>query len=106
MYMKSREQIQLEVDQILESLDGLKRAETTPFFYTRLMARLDNTPVGVWNQWMAFIARPAVSLGLLFIFLVMNGYLLLNKFSENNDQTAQGSDYVAQQITYFDNNTP
>jgi len=104
--MKSREQIQNEVERTLESLDGLERAETTPFFYTRLMARLETAPVGVWNQWMAFIARPVVSLSILFLFLLMNGYLLINKISEENEQGPQASDYVAQQITYFDNNTP
>ena len=104
--MKSREQIQSEVDKTLDSLEGLQRAETTPFFYTRLMARMDSAPTSVWNQWMAFIARPAVSLGLLFLFLLMNGYLIFNKFSQDNESVPQGSDYVAQQITYFDNNTP
>ena len=104
--MRNREQIEREIDQTMESLDGLKRAEADPFFYTRLIARVENGQVGVWNQWMAYISRPAVSLGLLLLFLVMNGYLLLNKLSEDNEQTAQAPDYAAQQITYFDNNTP
>lgn len=90
----------------MDSLDGLKRAETAPFFYTRLMGRLERPESSLWNRCMEFLARPAVSLGILLLFMLMNGYLILNKLSDNNEQVNPGSEYVAQQITYFDNNTP
>lgn len=90
----------------MESLEGLKRAETAPFFYTRLMARLEKTETNIWNRWMEFLSRPAVSLGLLFLFLLMNGYLLFSKLPVDDEQVTPGSEYVAQQITYFDNPTP
>ena len=98
--------IQGEVERTMESLEGLKRAETAPFFYTRLMARLERTEANAWNRWMEFLSRPAVSLGLLLVFLLMNGYLLFSKLSADDEQVTPGSEYVAQQITYFDNPTP
>lgn len=104
--MKSANHIQTEVERTLDSLDGLKRAETAPFFYTRLMARLERSETSVWNQWMELLSKPAVSLGLLLIFLCMNGYLLFNRLTEKTESQVPGSEYVAQQITYFDNNTP
>jgi hypothetical protein len=36
----------------------------------------------------------------------MNGYLLFSKLSVDDEQVTPGSEYVAQQITYFDNPTP
>ena len=104
--MKSREHIQKEVDLTLESLEGLHRAETMPFFYTRLMARLEQPGSTIWNRWMAWLAKPAVSLGILFLFLVLNGYLLMNKYQQQDEQVTPGTEYVAQQISYFDNSTP
>lgn len=104
--MINDQNIRREVERTMESLEGLKRAETDPFFYTRLMARLERTETNVWNRWMEFLSRPAVSLGLLFLFLLMNGYLLVNRLSADDDQVTPGSEYVAQQITYFDNPTP
>lgn len=106
MYMNNREHIQKEVDRTLESLDGLKRAETAPFFYTRLMARLERPEQTVWNQWMAWLAKPAVSMGILFLFLLLNGFLLFNLFNQAEEPASPGSEYVAQQISYFDNSTP
>lgn len=104
--MTDNQHIQREVEKTMESLEGLKRAETAPFFYTRLMARLEKTETNIWNRWMEFLSRPAVSLGLLFLFLLMNGYLLLSKLPVDDEQVTPGSEYVAQQITYFDNPTP
>lgn len=104
--MHSSKKIQEQVEQAMNSLDNMKRAEAPPFFYTRLMARLDSTEATIWNRSMNFLSRPAVSLGLLFLFLVMNGYLIVSKITDEGDQAPVGNEYVAQQITYFDNSTP
>lgn len=106
MYMKNREDIQKEVDLTLGSLDGLTRAETAPFFYTRLKARMARQETGEWNRWMGWLARPSVSMGILLLFLLLNGYLMFNLYNQREEQVTPATDYVAQQITYFDTNTP
>jgi hypothetical protein len=55
---------------------------------------------------MAWLAKPAVSLGILLLFLMLNGYLLMNRFQQEDEQVTPGTEYVAQQISYFDNGTP
>lgn len=93
--------IQNEVEQTLNSLNGLSRAEASPFFYTRLTARMESAPLSVWTRALAFLSQPAVSLSLLFFFLVLNGYLVFSSLQEN-EEAGSTQEYVAQQISYFD----
>lgn len=101
--MEQRQDIRKEVDLTLESLDGMTRAEASPFFFTRLMARMEAEPLNPWTRAMLFLAKPAVSLSLLFFFLLFNGFLILSSLQEQEEAGTQ--DYVAQQISYFDNLT-
>ena len=39
--MKKNYQIEEEIERTLQSLEGIKPAEPTPFFYTRLQARME-----------------------------------------------------------------
>lgn len=102
--MQHKQDLQKELDLTLNSFDGASRAEAPAFFYTRLIARMESGSVSIWSRWVEILARPAVSLGILFIFLLMNGYLILNNLPQEEEVSQQ--DYVSQQITYFDTNSP
>jgi hypothetical protein len=102
--MQQQNNIQREVDLTMNSLDGLSRAETTPFFYTRLTARMESRYESFWSKSLSFLARPAVALSILFVFLLINGYLIFSSVGRSEESIQQ--DYVAQQISYFDNNMP
>lgn len=103
--METRPTIQNEVELTLISLDGVQRAKPSPFFYTRLMAKMESSPLSLWSRAMAFLSQPAVSLSLLFFFLLLNGYLVFSSLQESED-AGTTQDYVAQQISYFDNLNP
>lgn len=60
-----------ELEQILNSLNGIRRAEMPPFFYTRLQAQLNKKNEGAGYFWY-LLTRPAVSLGTLSLLLVLN----------------------------------
>lgn len=102
--MKSKKDIAQLTDQVMNSLDGIQRAETQPFFYTRLMARMEGGTLHGWNRWMAYLSRPAVSLALLLVFLVINGYLIFNQLSAQPEMTPAASDYAVMQVSYLDDN--
>jgi hypothetical protein len=67
--MKKEEPVQPHIDDILQSLDGLQRAEPQPFFYTRLLARLENHPAEKTWEW---LSKPVFSLATLLLLLVLN----------------------------------
>ncbi len=102
--MKSKQDIDQLAEQILNSLDGIERAETQPFFYTRLMARMEGSGMNQWNRWMAFLSKPAVSLALLFVFLMINGFLIFNKLESQKEVSGATSDYAQMQVAYLDPN--
>jgi len=102
--MEQKHDIQKELDLTLNSLDGIQRAETRPFFYARLVARMEEAESGVWGKMMLLLGRPAISLAILFTFLMINGYLLFTSLSSTDE--VEQMDYVSQQITYFDSNVP
>lgn len=91
-----------EVQLTLNSLDGAERASAGPYFYTRLMARMESEEASIWVRSAAWLARPQVALGLLVFFLLVNGLLLFNSLNDKEEVAAP--DYVAQQITYFESN--
>ena len=102
--MKSSKDIAQLTDQVINSLDGIQRAETQPFFYTRLMARMETGEMNGWNRWMAYLARPVVSLSVLLVFLMINGYLILTRLESQPEISAPASDYAAMQVSYIDPN--
>src|SRR5512140_3277521 len=101
--MQQYDDIQRQVDLTMNSLEGLSPAETRPFFYTRLSARMNAGYDNVWTKSLAFLSRPAVALSILIVFLLVNGYLILSHIGPSEENIQQ--DYVAQQISYFDTNT-
>jgi hypothetical protein len=102
--MQQHEDIQRQIDLTMDSLDGMSKAETPSFFYTRLMARMESGTDNIWTKSLAFLARPAVALSILFVFLLINGYLIMSNLNQPEENIQQ--DYVAQQISYFDTNSP
>ncbi|HLO83004.1 MAG TPA: hypothetical protein VK166_18705 [Chitinophagaceae bacterium] len=102
--MQQHEDIQRQIDLTMGSLDGMSKAEAPAFFYTRLMARMESGTDSIWTRSLAFLARPAVALSILFVFLLINGYLIMTNLNQQEENIQQ--DYVAQQISYFDTNSP
>jgi hypothetical protein len=53
-----------EIEKMLQSIDGINKAEMPPFFYTRLQARIDNGSSAPNPFWLP--GRPYHSLHLPF----------------------------------------
>ena len=65
------------IDDILNSLDGVKRAEAPAFFYTRLRARMDKQTGTETSR--SGLLRPVFALAALLIVLLINAAVILNK---------------------------
>ena len=67
------ENIQAKIDATLHSIDGIKRAEAPPFFYTRLQARLTNQHTNTWWQQLVLIpTKPTFCVITLSLFILLN----------------------------------
>ncbi len=78
--------IQRKIEDALGSLDGIQPAAPSPFFYTRLMARIEKKEKNVWETWSGVVSRPAVALSTLVLVLFFNALVLF-----------KGTTYGAQQ---------
>jgi len=57
---------------ILDSLEGLQKASPGPFFYTRVLARLQKEESGIWGRLVAYITRPSIALATLALIFLLN----------------------------------
>lgn len=74
--MDANSKREARIDEVLSSLDGLKRATVSPFFYTRLRAALEREATSPWQQVGYWLTRPSVALTTGLVILVMNAFLL------------------------------
>ena len=71
--MTQKEKIQQEIEQTLESLNGVKRAEANPYLFTRIKARM-NKRTGAWERTFSFVSKPLVALAVLALVMTINGW--------------------------------
>lgn len=67
------------IEQILQSIDGLPRADAPTYLATRLRARLLNpeaTRLSGWEHWAAWLSRPGVLASVLVLVTALNAGLL------------------------------
>lgn len=73
------------IETILNSFDGIQRAESRPFMYTRVVARL-NEESNFWTRTSSIIAKPLVAICCLVSVITVNVYLIVKA---NNEEKAE-----------------
>jgi len=81
--MTSKEKIQQEIEQTLQCIDGVKRAEANPFLFTRIQARMAKKD-SAWERTFSFISRPAIAMAIVVLVMAVNGWALLGSNSNNS----------------------
>ncbi|MBC7947461.1 MAG: hypothetical protein H7Y42_06250 [Chitinophagaceae bacterium] len=81
--MNRHQDIDKRVSEALESLDGIQRAEASPWFLTRVKARLEREESNVWEKTGRFLSRPVVAFAGLVLILGLNAFILLEKVPES-----------------------
>ena len=89
--MTSKEQIQQEIEQTLQSLDGAKRAEANPFLFTRIQARM-NKKTSRWEErTFSFLSKPAIAFAIVILVMAVNGWALWGGSGTNEGPTADNT---------------
>ena len=100
--MTSKEKIQQEIEQTLQSLDGAKRAEANPFLFTRIQARM-NKKTGRWEERaFSFISKPAIAFAILLLVMSVNGWALWGGSDSSEGPTADNTN-VSELATEYNN---
>ena len=69
--MKEKKDIESRIEETLNSLDGIRRAEANPFLFTRIQARLDRSRSG-FERVAQIAGKPAFAFLLLLIVVGSN----------------------------------
>lgn len=80
--------IKFTPEEIIESLDGVQRAEPKPFLYTRISAKMAKQESGPFSLILKLITAPAFSLGIAILIILVNGYFMM----KSTDSTIDTSD--------------
>ncbi|MGZ5219570.1 MAG: hypothetical protein ACXWV2_00430 [Chitinophagaceae bacterium] len=80
--MKQEKDIERRVEETLNSLDGIQRAEPGPWLFSRVKGRLAQEEKTAWGAVGSFLSRPAIAIAALCLILMLNGFLLLNQEKE------------------------
>jgi hypothetical protein len=80
--MKQQSDIEKRVEDALNSLDGIQRAEPQPWLFSRVKGRLLKEEEKTrWETISSFLSKPAVAIAGLFLILGLNGVLVYNQQS-------------------------
>jgi len=99
-----------KIEDVLESLGGIRRAKAPDFFYTRLKARLDSELEVAGGIIGRLLTRPALALTLAAIILVMNVAVIMqfweqdNAISNDNHSAMAAVDYNAGTYPVYEEN--
>ncbi len=97
--METKKSTPQNIDEILSSIDGISRAELSPFFYTRVQANLDKrsaTPLSFWS----LVTKPAVSIATFSLLLILNIAAIthfIKAGKQNSQQESTGIQGFAQE---------
>ena len=96
------------IDEILNSLDGIQRAEPQPFLFTRIMGRMRKEEKTADQVIYRLITRPALALAIGCFFIGLNTYFIVDRL-ENSNQASDNSqplaaEYVQHHINPYEPN--
>jgi hypothetical protein len=107
------ESIRKKIEEVLNSLDGINRAEPRPFLITRLEARMQSEK-NVWFRLSSFMARPVVAFACICFVLIINAMVIFMTHSPGNFSGQQGNELattdeysqVSSNLYEFENTKP
>lgn len=97
------------LERVLESLEGLRRADPPPFLYTRIRARMEKRALPAWERISGVISRPWVATTLAVILIAVNAYIVFNARQVATDQAtddhlfASNTEYASHTSFYESN---
>lgn len=86
------------VEEHLQSLQGMEEAETDPFFYTRLRARMEKQEAPGWS----FPVKPAWLVASLVVLLTVNGWMLVKSRDSEVKPAAAAASTLQQFAASYD----
>ena len=109
--MKNKHHIEKQVDETLNSLDGIQRASSNPFLFTRIKEQLNRKEKGAWGFATRVITRPVFAITAVVIIVLINVAIFSQKQPDSVQTTTTqdgeqlfASEYNLGSSTLYDEN--
>lgn len=102
-----QENFNKKTEEIISSLDGIKRASPLPFFFTRLEARMQNEKEA-WSKISSFLSRPVITFACILLVIVINAAVIMasqksiNTASSQNNELATADEYSQVSYSFYE----
>ena len=75
---------ELQIEEVINSIQHISRAEAPPFFYTRLQARMQKTEEQTFMlQLLGIITRPVFAISTLSLFVLLNAVAITSVLKDS-----------------------
>lgn len=91
--MQQRDDIEKKIDDTLNCLDNMRRAEANPFLFTRIQAKLQQTRSGL-ERIVLLAGKPAFAFLVLFIVLATNLLVVFKGSAEASDVNQEQAQFA------------
>ncbi|MCH5600254.1 hypothetical protein [Niabella ginsengisoli] len=83
-----------EIEDILNSLDGISPANARPFMHTRVMAKIKEEN-NFWSRSVQFLAKPVIAFTCLSTIVIANIYTVINSDYEEQEASTVASNSIS-----------
>lgn len=98
--MSTKTDIGSKMEEVLNSLGGIRRATPRPFLYTRIMARISKDATTTrWEKMASYISKPSYAFATIVLFLLINVAVIFH-FSANTKPVARDNTTVVSDNEY------
>lgn len=107
--MEQNNRIDKLVEETMDSLEGISRARSNPFLFTRVQAGLKQGKSG-WEQLTAYVSRPAVALAMLCMVILSNAVVMYWQSAAKEEvpeqQLALTEEYSMNMTAFYEEENP
>lgn len=93
-----------EIEEILNSLDGMQRAAPQPYLFTRIMGRMRKDEKTADRVIFRLITRPVLALAIGCFFIGLNTYFIVERLDTVSQATDNNQPLAAEYVQH--NNNP
>lgn len=83
--------INRKIEDTLNSLEGIKKASASSFFFTRLEARMQKKK-NVWDEVSSFVSRPVIVFAGILLILLINATVIFTSSTLNTTSEKQNNE--------------
>ncbi|MGH2649392.1 MAG: hypothetical protein ACRDE8_17560 [Ginsengibacter sp.] len=87
------EKVHKKIDEVMHSIDNIRKASPRPFLFTRLEARMQKEK-NIWANMASFVARPVIAFACICIIIVVNAVVIFSADSSKNSLAQQNSEFA------------